>query len=250
MRTYYIDVVGTPIDLGDLLEVNGRVMEVTGELDFQDKFGAVFTVTDEENNVAPLWQHFKKAKVIKKMNKPITEYKVSDDLPTEEHDSQIKGISHFTELNTEFAINELPGTVLNHPSVMSTVKELLEKEGDGELFNPHRLRLGDELSMLQSICHKMMLVNGFYDNCNHDFPEYAKRIALIHSELSEALEGLRKPEAAHSDKIDRANIVEELADIVIRTFDFAGFLHIDLASAIMDKILFNASRPYKHNKTF
>lgn len=42
----------------------------------------------------------------------------------------------------------------------------------------------------------------------------------------------------------------ELADIVIRAFDTAEIEKIDLAGMIAEKIIYNASRPYKHGKSF
>lgn len=65
-------------------------------------------------------------------------------------------------------------------------------------------------------------------------------LALIHSEVSEALEADRKG--------DYENFVEELADICIRTFDLAGLMDIDLQQAILDKMEYNKTRPIMHGK--
>ena len=66
-------------------------------------------------------------------------------------------------------------------------------------------------------------------------------IALMHSELSEALEGIRK------DKMDdhlphRKNVEVELADTVIRIADFCGGFDLDLAGAIIEKLDYNKKR--------
>lgn len=63
-------------------------------------------------------------------------------------------------------------------------------------------------------------------------------LCLIHSEISEALEAYRN----HDD----ANLSEELADAVIRLFDTAEELGIDIEEAIIKKHNYNQSRPYKH----
>lgn len=68
----------------------------------------------------------------------------------------------------------------------------------------------------------------------------ATRIALIHSEVSEALEALRVG--------DMENFAEELADIVIRTSDLAGGLNIDLKEEIKQKMEKNKVRGYMHGK--
>jgi NTP pyrophosphatase (non-canonical NTP hydrolase) len=73
----------------------------------------------------------------------------------------------------------------------------------------------------------------------HDEPrEMGTLLALIHSEVSEALEADRK--GWHD------NFTEELADICIRVFDLCGSLNIDLEKAILEKMEYNKGRTYKH----
>ncbi len=70
----------------------------------------------------------------------------------------------------------------------------------------------------------------------------AEKLALIHSEVTEALEGARKN--LMDDKLPHRKMIEvELADAVIRIFDLAGALDLDLAGAIKEKREFNAIRP-------
>lgn len=68
-------------------------------------------------------------------------------------------------------------------------------------------------------------------------------LALIHSEVSEALEADRKGNAE--------NFAEELADVCIRIFDLCGSKNIDLEQAILKKMEFNKGRPHMHgNKAY
>lgn len=67
------------------------------------------------------------------------------------------------------------------------------------------------------------------------------KIALIHSEISEAMEADRKGLA--DDKLThRAGIEVELADAMIRILDLAGALDLDLGGALVEKVQFNAAR--------
>lgn len=66
-------------------------------------------------------------------------------------------------------------------------------------------------------------------------------IALMHSELSEALEADRKN--LMDDKLPhRPGIEVEFADCVIRIMDTAAALGLDLAGAIIEKNRYNRSR--------
>lgn len=70
---------------------------------------------------------------------------------------------------------------------------------------------------------------------------FPTRIALCHSELSEALEGHRK--GLSDDKLPHRSMPEvELADAIIRIFDLAGAMGYDLGSAITEKLRYNAER--------
>lgn len=73
------------------------------------------------------------------------------------------------------------------------------------------------------------------------------KIALMMSELGEAVEGIRKPKQdEHCPEFTSEEI--ELADCVIRIFDYAGAFSVRLEEAIEAKMQYNQSRPYKHGK--
>lgn len=99
---------------------------------------------------------------------------------------------------------------------------------------------------LQSLVYAANEAQGFWDNPRSN----AELIALMHSELSEALEADRK-EIAHDDHIpDFTGLEAEFADTVIRLLDASGGRNLRLGEAIVAKLLYNLSRPAKHGKKY
>lgn len=66
-------------------------------------------------------------------------------------------------------------------------------------------------------------------------------LCLVHSEISEAMEGVRK--GMKDDKLPHRSMFEvELVDALIRIFDIAGAYNLDLAGAYIEKRAYNDSR--------
>ena len=107
------------------------------------------------------------------------------------------------------------------------------------------------------------LVQKSYENAVkhgwHDQPRtIGDLICLMHSELSEALEEHRKGKSPQEIYYVSENpmilgapskpegIPIELADCIIRIFDFCGKYQIDLDEAIRLKMKYNETRSYRH----
>ena len=97
--------------------------------------------------------------------------------------------------------------------------------------------------------HNIAIEKGFWDTDEQG--HLGAKIALMHSELSELLDVVRKDTSLKSDKLPNVlAVAEELADVVIRVMDFAGRLTIPLGDAIVEKVRFNAGREFRHGKRF
>ena len=98
--------------------------------------------------------------------------------------------------------------------------------------------------VLQAACHGRAYNAGWWhdpktgEKLNRNVPEM---LCLIHSEISEAMEGYRKD--LMDDKLPHRKMIEvELADAAIRIFDLAGGLGLDIGAAIAEKMNFNETR--------
>ena len=92
---------------------------------------------------------------------------------------------------------------------------------------------------------------GFHDNDDNIGP--AERLLLAVSEITEAFEELRDGHATDEIYLVKGKpegVPIEIADTVIRLFDFCETYNIDLEAALLLKNAFNKTRPFKHGRNF
>jgi len=106
----------------------------------------------------------------------------------------------------------------------------IEKNNKAEIISPQAI-------------HQVAKEHGWWDR-ERSIPEL---LCLIHSEISEALEGCRE----HLTEGEDGWLGEELADAIIRIFDLCEHEDINILSEVEKKHNKNKKRKYRHgNKKF
>lgn len=99
-------------------------------------------------------------------------------------------------------------------------------------------------TMLTKYCHGVAKEAGWWTNLETGRPivrNVGELLMLVNTELSEGMEGHRKN--LMDDKLPHRKMLEvELADALIRIFDMAGGLGLDVAGAMVEKLVFNTTR--------
>lgn len=130
------------------------------------------------------------------------------------------------------------------------VAKAFAEENEMTRFVMSQSRTIEEVNIEQGVmqlvgrCYNDARRNGWYtdlDTGEDKKINFGERIALVHSELSEALEADRK--GLMDEKMYWKGGVEcELADAVIRIMDMAGHLQIPLGETIIQKLRYNRYR--------
>ena len=97
--------------------------------------------------------------------------------------------------------------------------------------------------------HNIALHHGFWDTDEQS--HLGAKLALVHSEVSEMLEEVRKPTTEMSKNCPLIqSAAEEAADVVIRVMDLCAKMGLPLGDAIVQKVRFNSTRDFRHGKRF
>lgn len=107
----------------------------------------------------------------------------------------------------------------------------------------------------QYAAHTNSFKKGFWDGVDtENLDVLGNKLALIHSEVSEALEDLRNGHAPtevwYENGTKPCGFPSELADIIIRTLDLSAAVGINIEDIIKEKMEYNATRPPMHGKKF
>lgn len=97
--------------------------------------------------------------------------------------------------------------------------------------------------------HALADYKGWWDTAHDEPPNIPEKLALIHSEISEALEEYRNGHPVDARRTENGKpegFSIELADALIRIFDLCGYYGIDLEGAVRIKHEYNATRPMRH----
>ena len=102
---------------------------------------------------------------------------------------------------------------------------------------------GTTISGFQKYVWRVMEEKGFHDGRGAGRDDTLVRLCLIHTEVSEAAQEVKRhwSDSPSADLRDR--LADELADIVIRVADLAECVGVDLEAHCVGKMLKNSLRP-------
>jgi len=142
-------------------------------------------------------------------------------------------------IDFEFSDVEIDSAQLSSSEQATTGPSNKEKE--------KRTMLKNKINEIVITAHDASRKAGWWTGANlNDHQTVPTKLCLIHSEISEAMEGHRKD--LMDNKLPHRKMVEvELADALIRIADLAGAMGMDLGGAVVEKMAYNIQRAdHKH----
>ena len=102
------------------------------------------------------------------------------------------------------------------------------------------------LNEYRDVCHASAKKKGWYDDAGER--NIGEQLMLVVTEVAEAMEDLRvgAMSLSYDSNGKPCGFPIEVADVMIRLFDLAGYLQIDLEGAVDEKIAYNETRPHRH----
>jgi len=141
---------------------------------------------------------------------------------------------------TQNTIIRIPKDVNEFENLRVNIYKKLEEYG----FIKSETSTSKNVNNLRDICYKASFDAGWHTNLETGElleRNKAEMLCLIHSEISEAMEGERK--GLMDDHLPNRQMAEvELADAVIRIMDYAGRWGYDIGGALVAKMDYNKNR--------
>lgn len=122
----------------------------------------------------------------------------------------------------------------NKPCSFTTTQQDIDDFEAGKYYDQVENYFGYSLAIFADKVHENAVNHGWYEK----EPSFLEIAALIHSEVSEAVQAYRNGEDEH--------IGEEFADIILRVLDYCSAKNINIEKELVKKYEFNLTRPYKH----
>lgn len=139
----------------------------------------------------------------------------------------------------------------------------MQDEIQAATWDHHERKILLGLAHLMFVAHRISREHGFWEEYEETLEKLRaadpglaakyvvdtklSKMALVGSEIGEAVEGIRKPKA--DDHVPEFTSEEvEIADAIIRLVEYSEKYSLRLPEALMAKMKYNEGRPYKHGK--
>jgi hypothetical protein len=134
------------------------------------------------------------------------------------------------------------------PAYVSTEQNEAERHRDDAHYERCWRRRAVVLQGLAEDCFSIAEDHGFWEG--DPAPTPTEKLALVHTEVSECVDGLRHGNPPDDHIPQHSSCAAEMADTIIRCLDLCVHEGWPIVAAIQAKMAYNRTRPYKHGKKF